>query len=264
MASSEGVTRRAFLADLGRGASAIVVLSVVGCGPVGATPLLTGVEPKPATPDPTIRPTPSPGASDPTSGGGDGWHRVNLGFVSAYILARGGEAAIVDTGVAGSADDIEAALTGVGLDWGAVGHVIATHLHGDHIGSLAEVMTRGAAATGYAGAEDLPAMESPRPLQAVADGAEVFGLRIVASPGHTPGHICVHDAAAGVLVAGDALNTSGGRVTGPNPQFTPDMDLANASVAKLAGLSFETLFVGHGDPIEGGASEQVAALASRG
>ena len=28
------------------------------------------------------------------------WERVNLGFVSAYILVRGGEATVVDTGVA--------------------------------------------------------------------------------------------------------------------------------------------------------------------
>ena len=45
------------------------------------------------------------------------WNRVNLGFVSAYILVRDGEAAVVDTGVAGSEDDIENALTAIGLEW---------------------------------------------------------------------------------------------------------------------------------------------------
>ena len=34
----------------------------------------------------------------PTSG----WQRANLGFVSAYILYRDGEAALIDTGVFGS------------------------------------------------------------------------------------------------------------------------------------------------------------------
>jgi hypothetical protein len=32
------------------------------------------------------------------------------------------------------------------------------------------------------------------------------------------------------------------------------------SIAKLGTFSFETLLVGHGDPIEGGASGMVAAL----
>jgi glyoxylase-like metal-dependent hydrolase (beta-lactamase superfamily II) len=90
----------------------------------------------------------------------------------------------------------------------------------------------------------------------------VFDLDVVATPGHTAGHICVLDPVAGVLVAGDALNTQGGTLAGSPPQFTADMEAARASVAKLAELSFETLLVGHGDPIEGGASEQVAALAA--
>ena len=49
----------------------------------------------------------------------------------------------------------------------------------------------------------------------------------------------------------------------PSPQFTDDMDEAPASVAKLGRLTFETLLVGHGDPIESGASAMVAELAAQ-
>ena len=75
-------------------------------------------------------------------------------FVSAYVLARGGEAAVVDTGTAGSEGDIAAALERIGLGWDAVGHVIVTHLHGDHAGGLAAVLGAAPDATGYAGQED--------------------------------------------------------------------------------------------------------------
>jgi hypothetical protein len=51
-------------------------------------------------------------------------------------------------------------------------------------------------------------------------------------------------------------------VSGSNPQFTDDETAALASVAKLGALSFETLLVGHGDPITSGASALVAALAA--
>ena len=78
---------------------------------------------------------------------------------------------------------IATALGGVGLDWAAVGHVILTHKHDDHAGSAAEVLDAATSATGYAGAEDLAAITSPRDLVAVADGDAVFGLRIVATPG---------------------------------------------------------------------------------
>jgi glyoxylase-like metal-dependent hydrolase (beta-lactamase superfamily II) len=78
------------------------------------------------------------------------------------------------------------------------------------------------------------------------------------------GHVAVLDEAAGVLVAGDALGTVGGPLAGSNPAFTADAAAARASIAKLAGLRFETLLVGHGEPILTGASAQVAALAAVG
>jgi glyoxylase-like metal-dependent hydrolase (beta-lactamase superfamily II) len=189
---------------------------------------------------------------------------VSLGFVSAYILARAGEAAVVDTGVEDSADAIEESLAGVGLDWSAVGHMILTHHHGDHAGSAADVMERSPDAAGYAGAEDIAAITVPRRLTAVGDGEEVFGLRIVTTPGHTAGSICVLDPVGGILVAGDALGTDGGRPSLPGAQFTVDMSQAKQSIVKLGGLTFETLLVGHGEPIEEGAAVAVAALGAAG
>ena len=203
-------------------------------------------------------PAPSPGGTDAVD-----WHRVNLGFVSAYVLVRAGEAAVVDTGVEGSADDIEQVLAAAGLDWAAVGHVILTHKHPDHVGSAADVLERAADATPYAGHADIPAIDSPREVRAVADDDEVFGLQVITTPGHTPGHISVLDRAGGLLVAGDALTGArgGGGVTGPNAQFTEDMDTANKSIRKLAGFTFETAVFGHGEPLEGGADAEVAELA---
>jgi glyoxylase-like metal-dependent hydrolase (beta-lactamase superfamily II) len=261
-------SRRLFLADLGRGAIAIAVVGIAGCAPAGsrasaaASVSATGRSPAPSGP---ASPAPSAASGAPTAASsaagvhGVTWERVDLGFVSAYVLARGGEAAVVDTGTAGSEDDIAAALDRIGFGWDAVGHVIVTHLHADHAGSLAAVLGAAPDATGYAGADDLPSMSAPRPLVAVADGDDVFGLTIIGTPGHTPGSISVLDQAGGILVAGDALGTSGGEVQGSNPQFTADMDAALASVARLGTFEFDTLLVGHGDPIVGGASDLVAA-----
>lgn len=260
------VSRRTFLARVGRGTFALAVVGIAGCA--ASTPESPAASGTPGTSyGPSLPPggaSAAPSSDAPSSAappaGAVAWHRVNLGFVSAYILVRSGEAAVVDTGVAGSEDDIEAALAAVDLGWDAVGHVILTHLHPDHIGSAAAVMTAAADATGYAGAADIPGIGVPRALTAVDDGDRVFDLRIVATPGHTPGHISVLDEVGGILVAGDALRSADGRAIGPDPQFTPDMGTATASVAKLAALSFETLLVGHGDPVTSGASAQVAAL----
>ncbi|HXG26778.1 MAG TPA: MBL fold metallo-hydrolase [Candidatus Binatia bacterium] len=264
----QGIHRRTFLADLGRGAFAIALVGVSGCMPSAqqtSAPTGAGSTPGDATAVPTGD-IATPGATQPAgspAARGTSWTRVNLGFVSAYLLVRGSEAALVDTGVGGSADEIEASLGTLTLGWDAVGHVILTHHHGDHAGSIADVLAAAPGATGYIGAEDRAAVGVVG-LTDVRDGDEVFGLRIVGAPGHTPGSICVFDEAAGILVAGDAMGTSGGVPTLPGAQFTADMDLAKQSIVKLGGLTFEVLLPGHGDPIESGASALVAELGAAG
>ncbi len=266
------LTRRRFLRRLGKGTLAIAVF-----GPIACSDSATTSSPAPATTaaattaaattvtttaaTTTTAAAPAATTSPPTAPAAPTWSRVNLGFVSAYILARSGRAAIVDTGVEGSEGQIEATLGEVGLGWGEVDHVILTHLHGDHVGSLGGVLANAPDAAGYAGEADIAGISSPRPLAAVGDGDEVFGLQIVETPGHTAGHISVLDPEGGVLVAGDALNTSTGQVAGSDPRFTADQAAADASVQKLAGLTYEVLFPGHGEPILAAADVAVLALA---
>lgn len=265
------MSRRAFMMDLGRGSLAVAVFGVtaLACSSdePAASSTTAGESLAPTTvPPTTAAPTTSAPTTQPPTTVADGdplsWERVNLGFVSAYVLARGGEAAIVDTGVSGSEGDIEASLGVLGLGWSEVGHVIVTHLHGDHQGSLPAVMNLAQDATGYAGGADIAGITSPRELVAVGDGDNVFDLTIIATPGHTPGHISVLDQQGGLLVAGDALNGADGGVIGANPDFTPDIVTADQSVAKLAQFTYETVVFGHGEPVVGDASGQVAALAA--
>ncbi len=269
------LSRRVFLGRLGRASFAVAVLGIAACGDDDASPGDDGAaspatsSPPAADPPATQVPTttleqpaePTTATTEAVAAGVE-WQRVSLGFVSAYVLVRGGEAAVVDTGVSGSADDIEAGLGGLGLGWDDVGHVILTHLHGDHIGSVEDVMDRAADAAGYAGEADIPSIPAPRPLVPVGDGDRVFDLDIIATPGHTPGHISVHDPVGGILVAGDALIGEGGGVVGPSAQFSDDMPTALESARKLGALEFEIALFGHGDPVLTGASGLVAALFS--
>ena len=187
--------------------------------------------------------------------------QVNLGIVNAYVLIRGKEAAVVDTGTPNNAAKIADVVRAGGLNWNAVHHVILTHYHPDHIGSVGEVLAAAEKATAYAGAADIPQIKSPRPLKAVSDNDEVFGLRVIATPGHTPGHVCVFDPAGSLLILGDAMNNIGNKLSGPNPQYTADMAQAHQSVKKLAQLKFQRAFFGHGEPIDNGASQAIAKLA---
>lgn len=256
------LTRRVFLRQFGTTSLAIAVLGLGACSASGETaatgdPTTTDQPPAPPTTRlPVASTVPHAATTEIVS-----YRRVNLGFVSAYILIRAGSAAIVDTGVAGSAPDIEDGLTAVGLGWEDVEHLILTHRHNDHIGSAEAVLMVATSATTYAGEGDIPQIPTSRPIVAVGDGDDVFGLQIIHTPGHTDGHISVFDPVGGVLVAGDALNGTDGGVTGANPDFSSDMVAANETVKKLAGLKFDTVLFGHGEPVEGGAGALVAALA---
>lgn len=190
--------------------------------------------------------------------------QVRLGSVSAYVMVSSGIASIVDTGNPGSEGDIEAVLSEVGLRWDDVASMIVTHLHPDHQGSVPAVMNLASAAVGYAGEADLAAISSPRPLVALVGGEVIDGLQIVATPGHTPGHVSVYDPAGGALIAGDSLigSNDGTDILGPSPRFTQDMSVAEESVRLMAGLQPSAIYVGHGEPLLVDAAGKLAALAA--
>lgn len=270
------VTRRTFITEVSRGVFAIAILGtgVVACTTTsgessttsGDLPPTEGTDPTTSTSTTAEETTTSEAA---VADGGVTVQPVTLGGVAAYVLVRGTEAVIVDTGNPGDVDDIEAGLSEVGLNWGHVGDVILTHRHPDHIGSLGPVMENAGEASVYAGEADIPAINAPRPLVPVGDGDTVFGLSIIDTPGHTEGSISVFDPIAKVLVVGDAMNGAGGGVpgdaggvAGANPRFSTDMDQAAESIKKLAELDFDSVYFGHGQPLEGGAAAAVAELAA--
>ena len=240
------------LVQTGRGAVGIAVLGVAApCG--GSSPTAENVEPL----DHDTQQTQSGATS--SAGGSMSWERVDLDFVSAYVLVRGNEAAVVDTGVGGSADAIGEVLDRAGPGWAGVRHVVLTHKHPDHAGSVSDVLDQATSATGYIGRADLTEVDAQ--LSALGDGDEVFGLQIVGTPGHTAGHISVFDEDTGVLVAGDAL-TNDGELAGSSPEFTENEALAAASVLKMARLRPKTILVGHGEPIVDVGAAALERLAS--
>ncbi len=266
------LSRRLFLSELGKGTLAVAVL---GTGVAACSSGTSSDGASDSDGDGSGSSTgPATGSTSPTEGadaeeasgevaGGDElqWERVNFGFVSAYVLARGNEVAIIDTGTAGNADKITDALSALSFDWDDVDHVVVTHAHGDHVGGLDQVLTLAPAAVGYAGVGDVESLTAPRDLVSITDGDEVFGLHVIGTPGHTPGHISVLDPDTGLLVAGDAVVTNGGHLDGPVAEFTNDLDLAHESVKALATETVEAILVGPGDPLTSGGAQQLSDLA---
>ncbi len=191
-----------------------------------------------------------------------------------YVVVQEGGAIIVDTGIPGKEQAVISFLGLVGLKPSDVKAIVLTHYHLDHSGS-AEALRRLTGAKILIHRDDAPYLEgllrpqlpSTAPREAVEayrwfkpvrpdgvlnDGDEVEGLKVIHVPGHTPGSIALYDGSR--LFAGDTLNFRDGRVQGPPPQFTADMDRAVQSVRRLLSLEFDVLLPGHGDPLVGNAS----------
>jgi glyoxylase-like metal-dependent hydrolase (beta-lactamase superfamily II) len=107
-----------------------------------------------------------------------------------------------------------------------------------------------------------------KPTRLVTPGERVGSLEVIASPGHTPGHVSFLDVRDRTLYAGDAWVTLGGVTTAAksNPWFplvaiaTWDKPTALASAKALRALDPTRLAVGHGKVIEAPAEAMDAAI----
>jgi glyoxylase-like metal-dependent hydrolase (beta-lactamase superfamily II) len=67
----------------------------------------------------------------------EGLYVIPVGPVNIYLLDSPDGCALIDTGVSGSVGAVLRALHALGKQPGDVRHIIVTHAHPDHIGSLA-------------------------------------------------------------------------------------------------------------------------------
>jgi glyoxylase-like metal-dependent hydrolase (beta-lactamase superfamily II) len=145
--------------------------------------------------------------------------------------------------------------------------VFLTHLHHDHIGAAAAVSNHfcvpvvasertaadlragggSGASTGGFSLEDLPAID-----RWVGEGDWIAGRwRVLETPGHAHGHLCLFDEATRTLIAGDMLADGSTVVIEPDQG---DMSAYLTSLERLAALRPHLIIAAHGMPIARGAA----------
>ena len=215
-----------------------------------------------------------------------GLYELALGQVNAHLLETADGLVLIDTGYPGNGEAIVAAIRSLGRSPDELRHVLVTHCHEDHAGSLAE-LKRLTGATTYMHPIDAALVREGRCLRPlvrgpgllnglifrlivrkasstlepaavdheVADG-EVLpiagGLRAIHVPGHSAGQIALHWAQhGGVLFAADSCASVFGLAMSPAYE---DLDSGLSSLTRLAGETFEVAVFGHGKPLKNGAS----------
>lgn len=200
-------------------------------------------------------------------------------LVSAYIVSAD-VPTLIDTGTPGGTDKLLAALERAGVGRRELVRILLTHRHADHAGNAAE-LARATGAEVHVSPVDAPyvtdAREQPRPRAAtplghllvpyvkaalpwklppvkaqatLSDGASVGPFRVVATPGHTEGHVSLLWEERGLLFTGDAAANI--TAVGPHPA-ADDPDEARRSFARLRTLEFDSACFGHGRMIAAGA-----------
>jgi glyoxylase-like metal-dependent hydrolase (beta-lactamase superfamily II) len=147
-------------------------------------------------------------------------------------------------------DDLAAA----GIAAGDVTTIVLTHLHSDHIGWASPLSTPFPQARIVAQRADVaafPEADLPAGRLDVVDGDATVGpgVRVVATPGHTPGHQCVVVSAGGerLAVTGD-LFVHAVQFLRPELAYAHDMDAARARRSRTEFLREGGLWVGAAHP----------------
>jgi glyoxylase-like metal-dependent hydrolase (beta-lactamase superfamily II) len=208
--------------------------------------------------------------------------------VYQYVIADGGQALIVDTGMTGTPREvILPALRALGIATADVAMVVVTHPDLDHQGGLAglrEVLPNAIAACGFAdrmmvseperlitdryGAYELehdvgygPADKvwmranygAPAQVEVGFAGGETLsvGARTIAmhhAPGHSPGHLVLHEPEPGLLFTSDAVHWRMCPAADGSPALPPtyeDVDPYLETIAMVGALRASAVHSGH-------------------
>lgn len=185
------------------------------------------------------------------------------------VLLHGSRPVLVDTGFGADVELLEHWLMAEGVPAGTLSLVVNTHSHCDHAGGNHVLQSRhGIPVAAQADEADAVNRRDPDACRAAwlrqpiepyrvdrllrhgnAVGTGEVAWDVVATPGHTAGHIALHSASHGILVLGDALHDSDLGWLNPYREGAESLDRAAETIEHLARLPATIGYPGHGGAI---------------
>ena len=209
----------------------------------------------------------------------EGVHLVAMGKANAYLIEGQDGLTLIDAGFPDKEAAVFEALRELGRSPDHLKHLILTHGHPDHIGSAAAIVRETGART-YLHPLDIPLAVTGGPFrpmtpapgllrqilcrllydhkqrlapvaidQPLTDGETLSiagGIDVIHAPGHCAGQVALLWRPGRILFAADVFMNIMGL---GDPLGFEDINIGRASQRKLAGLSFEAVGFGHGNPV---------------
>jgi glyoxylase-like metal-dependent hydrolase (beta-lactamase superfamily II) len=203
---------------------------------------------------------------------------------SFAVLDDDGTLTLVDTGLKGAPKRLLAALSLIGKRPADVSRILLTHAHGDHVGGAAR-MREHTGAPVHIGEDDAgflrdgkrPPLDTTRPLGRVftyfgtklpaceVDGTfkegdlvpVAGGIRVLHTPGHSPGHCSFLLERTGILITGDALFNLRSKIAYSFAAFCSNVTMARDTAERLGEADYELVAFTHGPEIRDRARETV-------
>lgn len=214
-------------------------------------------------------------------------------FINTFVfLEPDGSLTLVDCGLKSAPATIVRGLAAIGKHPEDVRRIVLTHAHDDHLGGAAEMISA-AGLTGAAIHEDdapfartgtVPPRDAsttagrllarlpdrtyaPFAVNEVLTDGQVLdvagGLRVVQTPGHTPGHISLLHESSGVLITGDSIFNMASRMSWALSAFCTSYEQSKATAARLGDLDFTVAAFTHGPEIRNKARERIRSFLTK-
>ena len=207
-------------------------------------------------------------------------HLIPNIIANPYLIIDPDGLTLIDAGLPGNDKKILGYIVGLGRSPSDLKRIIITHSDNDHVGSLSAIKQASGARI-YASAIESDAISKghssrqikPKnffrkllmgvagrfmkvaPISADETLSEgqvlpvLGGLRVVETPGHTPGHISLFSPSTGILFAGDSIVSRKGGLVRSVPANTWNEAKANDSARKQATLGARIVCSGHGSVV---------------
>ncbi len=214
------------------------------------------------------------------------------------IIWNNNSALLIDAGISSSMPDIQREMERLGVPFESIETIIITHQDIDHFSGVAEIVNKLGDVKVCAHKEDVPYIQGEKRIVRLNSGfmerisslsekeqekvLDIFenssakvdiklsdeelewfgGIKVIHTPGHTPGHICLYHENSKTLIAGDAMNIVDGRLTGTNTSILSSDEAKEAvkSLEKLSKYDIENIICYHGGLYNDDANKAIKEL----